>query len=298
MEVLHTLPGGDLSPYKWFAPMAFSPDGATLAVGMPPLSPTPILLLDGHTLEPLPVQLSDLPTSGARVADITFSADGTTMASVIQTPGLGGRLLGRGGRGSAGVGPDGGGTPSLSMSRTSVCHRDFAYRCLVALSPVGDVVYTSTPLRAYDVASQKPTYPPAPDLYATGRPRRSNFFDLSPDGSLLAMAVEPDRLLLVDATTGQVRRVLHGHAEPVLAVRFSSDGTKLASSSADRTAHCVGRLHRRGSRAPATGRRGLPGAGLQPRRRDAVLRRIGSSGPRVGPWGPAPLRLDGGRAGP
>ena len=67
MEVLHTLPGGDLSPYKWFAPMAFSPDGATLAVGMPPLSPTPILLLDGHTLEPLPVQLSDLPTSGARV---------------------------------------------------------------------------------------------------------------------------------------------------------------------------------------------------------------------------------------
>ncbi len=39
MEVLHTLPGGDLSPYKWFAPMAFSPDGATLAVGMPRCRP-------------------------------------------------------------------------------------------------------------------------------------------------------------------------------------------------------------------------------------------------------------------
>ena len=130
----------------------------------------------------------------------------------------------------------GGGTPSLRMSRTSVCHRDFVYRCLVALSPNGDVVYTSTPLRAYDVASQKPTYSPAPDLYASGMPRRSNFFDLSPDGSLLAMGVEPDRLLLVDAASGKVRRVLHGHAEAVLAVRFSADGTKLASSSADRTA--------------------------------------------------------------
>ena len=235
MEVQHTFPGGDLSPYKWFAPMAFSPDGATLAVGMPPLSPTPILLLDGHTLEPLPVQLSDLPASGARVADITYSADGTSLASVIQ------RLEEEDGFWDT-VGSDllvwdltGTGAPSLSMRRTSVCHRDFGHRCLVALSPGGDVVYTSTPLRAYDVASQKPTYSPAPDIYAAGVLRRTNFFDLSPDGSLLAMGVEPDRLLLVDATSGKVLRVLRGHAEAVLAVRFSADGTKLASSSADRT---------------------------------------------------------------
>ncbi len=235
-DALHTSPGTARVPYKWFAPMAFSPDGDTLAVGGPPLSRVPIRMLDGQTLEPLPVQLPDLPSQGVRVADITYSADGSAMAGVIQRlrrtaaywDVVGADLFVWDLSQSEGA--------DLRLHKKSVCHVDFGYRCLTALSPKGDTVYTSTPLTAYDVASQASLFSEAPAVYAWGVERRTNFFDLSPDGTLLAMAEDPDRLTLRDASSGEVRRVLHGHGESVLAVRFSQDGTLLATSSPDRTA--------------------------------------------------------------
>ena len=230
MEVLHTLPGGDLSPYKWFAPMAFSPDGATLAVGMPPL----VAHADHAAGRPHP---GSAPGAARRSADerragrghhlqrrrdldgrrhpaprARRTASGTSWVRICRCGDL---TRGRDHRASA-------------CSRTSVCDGGFGFRCMVALSPSGD---SSTPARhcarttsrARRVSTLlRPTSTPA------GALRRSNFFDLSPDGSLLAMGEEPDRLLLVDASSGKVRRVLRGHDEEVLAVRFSTDGTRLA----------------------------------------------------------------------
>jgi WD40 repeat protein len=58
--------------------------------------------------------------------------------------------------------------------------------------------------------------------------------ELSPDGRLLAVAAGAD-VVLVDALTLDVERRLTGHDDIVLDLRFSHDGRRLASSSADFT---------------------------------------------------------------
>ena len=56
--------------------------------------------------------------------------------------------------------------------------------------------------------------------------------DLSPDGRTLAIDDGPD-VLVVDASTGRVRRTLYGHHDDLVGVRFSTDGALLATSGAD-----------------------------------------------------------------
>jgi WD40 repeat protein len=224
-------------PFQWFAPMAFSPDGKTLAVGLPALTPTPIMLLDAQTLEPVRVQLPKMPDQPSRVIDITFSADGSTVAAIVQ------RLRRQAGYWNV-VGhnlmvwdlsvPGG---PVLKMERRLAPDAIAGHRSLVALSPHGDTVFNSAPLTAYDVATAAVVWTRPIVFDATGVPgHNSDFFEINPAGTLLAVTQVPDRLLLLNAKTGKVRRALRGHDERVIGVRFSNDGSLLASLSPDRTA--------------------------------------------------------------
>ena len=107
----------------------------------------------------------------------------------------------------------------------------------MALSPDGRTAYASLPLSAYDVVSGRRLYAREREVGGMGvRQSATNFFELNPAGTLLAVTEPPDRLLLLDARTGRTRRELHGHSDQVRSLRFSHDGTSLASSSWDRTA--------------------------------------------------------------
>jgi WD40 repeat protein/serine/threonine protein kinase len=65
-------------------------------------------------------------------------------------------------------------------------------------------------------------------LWSTSGTSRSEALGFSPDGQLLALTQANGDILLLDATTGQRQRVLHGHQD-VSVVVFSPDGTRLAS---------------------------------------------------------------------
>ena len=96
-------------------------------------------------------------------------------------------------------------------------------RDVAAISPDGGTVFTSRPLKAFDVRTGR-------RLYATSH--HAYVMDLSPDGRTLAIDDGPD-VLVVDASTGRVRRTLYGHHDDLVGVRFSTDGALLATSGAD-----------------------------------------------------------------
>jgi WD40 repeat protein len=58
----------------------------------------------------------------------------------------------------------------------------------------------------------------------------------SPDGSLLALGGRKNTVVIVEAATGGVVRVLRGHTGPVAALAFSPDGRTLISGASDATA--------------------------------------------------------------
>ena len=58
---------------------------------------------------------------------------------------------------------------------------------------------------------------------------------LSPDGKILAAAAFDDTVRLWDVSTGQMLRTLSGHAGQVMSLAFSPDGTMAVSASADTT---------------------------------------------------------------
>jgi hypothetical protein len=73
-------------------------------------------------------------------------------------------------------------------------------RDVVAISPDGATVFTSRPLKAFDVRTGR-------RLYAT--PHLAHMMDVSPDGRSLAIDDGLDDLM-IDASTGRVRRTLYG----------------------------------------------------------------------------------------
>ena len=208
------------------APMAYRPDGRVLAVGMPPLSSEPLVMLDPASLELLPTRFPGLPEGPTRTADVDYSADGHTLAAVFVNY-------------SGGQAPEVTGTslrvwdvttkrPVLRLAEPLGRSTD---TLLVELSPDGGTVYTRPYLRAYDVDTGDRLYE-VRDEQASGK-----FLDLSPDGRLLAVTTfRPVALRLLDARTGVLVRELTGQTERVSAVQFSHDSTRLAATSQDRTA--------------------------------------------------------------
>ena len=95
----------------------------------------------------------------------------------------------------------------------------------VALSPDGNVLYTTTPLTIHDLASGKSE--PVPD------PEPVERIATSPDGRLLA-GPGGGGLLLLDAATGELRRRLAGNDDFGWVVNFSDDGRRVATVTFDK----------------------------------------------------------------
>jgi WD40 repeat protein len=223
-----TQPEGAVRQEGWTA-AAFSPDDRPLAVGLPSPTTQPVLLLDPNTLKPVP-ESQQLPrfTVPARATHLDYSHDGNSLVAVIKFYANG--TMNDYTTGSVVVWNLRQGARQ-SVKRMLPLSAD-AVRARVQISPDGARVYTTRPLTAYDVATGKVLFARS-DLSSTG-------IDVSPDGRLLALAGEipPGSgsgigdVVLVDAATGADRRRLPGDDE-ILTVRFSRDGTRLVSTSAE-----------------------------------------------------------------
>ncbi len=58
----------------------------------------------------------------------------------------------------------------------------------------------------------------------------------SPDGKLLLASVVSNQAVIMDATTGELRKILAGHGGIIHSMAFSPDGSRIATASADGTA--------------------------------------------------------------
>lgn len=217
------------------APMAFAPDGNTLAVGMPLLVSDPVRLLDGRTLEPTGTMLPGLSDEGSKVkdrpVDLVWSADGSTLAAVVQRLYLKREF-------------DDSPYWRTDVHRLLVWRMDDEPRLVLrrtvpgrteerrdqnqlALSADGSTLWTSEPLTAYDVDSGAP-------LLQTGR--HIFAMDLAADETTMAVTGAKSgetEVQLIDARTGDVQHTLRGHTGDVLALEFSADGRRLASTARD-----------------------------------------------------------------
>jgi WD40 repeat protein len=63
----------------------------------------------------------------------------------------------------------------------------------------------------------------------SSRGRSPRALALAPDGAMLAVAIDPSAVELREATTGQLRRTLHGSRSLALELAFSADGSTLAA---------------------------------------------------------------------
>jgi WD40 repeat protein/DNA-binding SARP family transcriptional activator len=210
--------------------VAFSPSGKVVAVGLPSFQKDSIRLLDAGNLTDSNLRLGGQPTRPTRTIDVAFSADGRYVAASF-------RHL----RGTPEYAQFAAATVSvwdLQSPRHPVRRIDITappQYGSVALSADGSRLYTSMPLAAYDVATGERIFAQPTHV--------SYLLELSPDGRRLAIAdVAQDNhaagaeILVVDARTGTTLQRLNGHTEQVYALRFSPDGSALASTSDDRSA--------------------------------------------------------------
>ena len=243
-------------------PVAFSPDGKAMAVGISSviqlrdpqtLNPTnPPVLFTGHTGKLFTLAYapdSKLLASGAidentvRVWDaatgqqlrvlsghsgwiriVAFSPDGKTLASGSFDTSI--KLW----------------DPATGqLLRTLQGHEGFI--STVAFSPDGRSLASSASdgtVQMWDVASGAKrdgfAFEPAPNLN-TGAPLWTTGLSFSPDGKTLAVGSEDGSIVLVDAATGIDPRTLRGHTGIVVSrgLAFSPDGKTLASGSFDGT---------------------------------------------------------------
>ncbi len=197
---------------------AFSPDSRQLAV-IPYFgrSTDPVRLLDPNTMQP--TTKLDFP-GGKPVwgSDVEFSADGRYLAATVHTV----NWLEESPTDEPGYAVVWDlGSPSAPPIRVPTGTDPQ----LVALSPDGRILYTEYPPTAYEVATGK-------KIWRRGDVRSSLFFDVSAEGTLLALT-DGDKALLVSAATGATVHTLRGHQAFVRDIRFSPDGSLVGSVSND-----------------------------------------------------------------
>jgi WD40 repeat protein len=210
--------------------VTYRPNGSQIAIvasPSPPLSvevgPLPILLVDATTFEQERTQLGGQPRDGI-VEDLRYSANGRFLVASFDT-------------GSVAVWDVTAAEEpiwQIDLPTTLTTPTSVPIRAIhnVALSPAGGLLYVGT------------AGPPSVTVYrvATGQRLRSARvpgaeldIEINPAGSLLAVAAAND-IVLLDAGTLTERGRLVGHTAPVSKLRFSHDGSLLASASHDRTA--------------------------------------------------------------
>ena len=199
--------------------VVFRPDTFLLAVGMNTEDPAPVKLLSALTRRPVERQLRGFPEEPSAVVDLDFSANGRYLAGTFESS-----SRGRGSEEFALVwdvrrrhSPRTVALPSASNG--------------LAVSPDGETIYTSWPLTAHDVSTGRRLWRSPLD--------GARHLDINDAGTLLAMPewddVKNNNVVLVDAQTGKLERRLYGHREQTGDVRFSPDGSVLASVSNDET---------------------------------------------------------------
>jgi WD40 repeat protein len=208
----------------WFmTPLAFSPDGATLAVGSGAYVRGSLRLLDPRTLTPSDVQLGHQTGAAAKIVAIAYSASGRYLA--VSSEHSGGTPR-----------PGYHGTDDSTSADARVW--DLAHPARkpvvialdglwddIALSPDGRTVYASSPLTAYAVASGERLW------------RRDDLVSfhglgVTPDGRTLGFDATvngghkaPIGGYLVDAATGRTLLTLRKRF-----VQFSDDGRRLLAT--------------------------------------------------------------------
>src|SRR5262249_48508182 len=210
-------------------------------------------------------ELRQLPAAGREVGALTYSPDGTTLASgsddgtitlwdaktgtkqrQLQAPG-GVRSLARstdGARRAAGGGPQGwwnkqpNSEPFLIVSETRTGKE--SYRLPTDRDSVVSLAYTADgktlaaglggAIRLWDAATGKEIAHP-PD----GHQNSVLAVDISPDGKTAATAGGDGVIILWDLSTGQEKQRFRGHRGEVRSLNFAPGGKALISAGADQT---------------------------------------------------------------
>ena len=209
-------------PEFWDPSMAYSTRAHLLAVSATTGSARAVRLLDPVSLRPAPVQLPGLPTHVVSVDGVATSADGRYLAAVLTTPYV--TASDSGLKSAVAIVWD------LMADDRRMVHRirvEAPFYSGVALSPHGDTMYLSNPVRALDLRTGRP-------LWVRGGDDFNLQIEAQPTGRLVAViGGDTTSVMLVDADSGRVRGRLPGFTSQIAHLAFSHDGRLVAASGRD-----------------------------------------------------------------
>ncbi len=210
---------GSTARLNWiWRSVRFSPDGQTLAVT--PAAPTrdPVVLLDAHTLAPLPRQPDGTGGWRWRVNSVTFSQDGRRLASIMR------RVQGH--ENTTHPTSTWGfvwdvDAPDRPVARLRLEDSNGA---ALALDAHGRTLYTAGPIIRHDLASGRAVHLPEPWENEYG----VEILEMSPNGRALA-ASGSGGVAMLDPRSGAVRRQMQVEPDDDgYQVSFSGDGHRVA----------------------------------------------------------------------